>query len=101
MRIDAAKACSIADAIDAYDADIAILQEGKREIFASLRTDLEEFGFDRAAIKAEIAALKTAIAIRAKRRKDDDAEDREALTESYLNALAGAPRATRVREEAA
>ena len=101
MRIDAAKALSIADAIDAYDADIATLQEGKREIFAELRADLEEFGFDRATIKAEVAALKAAITIRAKRRKDDEAEEHEALTDSYLGAIACAPRATHVREEAA
>lgn len=100
MQIAAAKARSIADAIDAYDEDIAALQEGKRDTFASLRADLESAGFDRATIKAEIAALKAAITIRAKRRKDDAAEDREALTDSYLEALAGAPRATHAREAA-
>lgn len=100
MQIAADKARSIADAIDAYDEDIAALQEGKRDTFASLRTELEEAGLDRATIKAEIAALKAAITIRAKRRKDDFAEDREVLTESYLDAIAGAPRATRTREAA-
>lgn len=99
MQIAAEKARSIADAIDAYDEDIAALQEGKRDTFASLRIELEDAGFDRATIKAEIAALKAAITIRAKRRKDDAAEDREALTGSYLDALVRAPRAT--REEAA
>ena len=44
---------------------------------------------------------KAAIVIRAKRRKDDAAEDREALTDEYLGALVCAPRATHVREEAA
>lgn len=99
MLIDAAKARSIADAIDAYDEDISALQEGKRDTFASLRVELEAEGLDRAAIKAEIAALKAAISIRAKRRKDDAAEEREALTETYLEALAGVARGARTREE--
>lgn len=100
MMIDPDKARSIADAIDAYDEDIAALQEGKRDTFASLRADLEAEGLDRASIKAELAALKAAITIRAKRRKDDAAEEREALTETYLDVLAGAPRATHTREAA-
>lgn len=100
MKISPDKARSIADAIDAYDEDIAALQEGKRATFASLREELEAEGLDRAEVKAEIAALKAAITIRAKRRKDDTAEDREALTETYLEALAGVARGARTRERA-
>lgn len=99
MKISPDKARSIADAIDAYDEDISALQEGKRDTFTSLREELEAEGLDRAEVKAEIAALKAAITIRAKRRKDDTAEDREALTETYLEALAGVARGARTREE--
>ena len=98
MQIDPSRARSIADAIDAYDAEIATLQEGKRDTFADLRTELESNSLDRATVRAEIASLKAAIAIRAKRRKDDAAEEREALTDDYLTALTCAPRATHVRE---
>lgn len=98
MQIDPSRARSIADAIDAYDAEIAALQEGKRDTFADLRTELESNGLDRATVRAEIASLKAAIAIRAKRRKDDAAEEREALTDDYLDALTCAPRATHARE---
>lgn len=101
MQIEPSRARSIADAIDAYDDEIAKLQGGKRDTFADLRAELESNGLDRATVRAEIASLKAAIAIRAKRRKDDAAEEREALTDDYLSALTCAPRATyaRTREE--
>lgn len=99
MQIEPSRARSIADAIDAYDAEIAKLQEGKRETFADLRAELESNGLDRATVRAEIASLKAAISIRAKRRKDDAAEEREALTDDYLDALTCAPRATYAREK--
>jgi uncharacterized protein (UPF0335 family) len=96
MNIDSAKAREIADIIDAYDADIAKLQEGKRETFEGLRTALADEGYASATIKLDVAALKAAIAKRAKRRKDADAvEERDALVEGYLDAIeAPAPRAT-------
>lgn len=98
MQIEPSRARSIADATDAYDAEIAKLQEGKRDTFEDLRTELGSNGLDRATVRAEIASLKAAIAIRAKRRKDDAAEEREALTDDYLDALTCAPRATYARE---
>lgn len=98
MQIEPSRARSIADAIDAYDDEIAKLQEGKRDTFADLRAELESNGLDRATVRAEIASLKAAIAIRAKRRKDDAAEEREALTDDYLSALTCAPRATCAHE---
>lgn len=96
MNIDNAKAREIADLIDAYDADIAKLQEGKRETFEGLRTELAAEGYASANIKLDVAALKAAIAKRAKRRKDADADqERDALVESYLDAIeAPARRAT-------
>lgn len=103
LNITAERARDVADAIDAYDQQIKDLQDGKRETFASLRTDLEDLGLDRANIREELAALKAAIAKRAKRREDADAVDeRDAMTDSYLDLIErSAPRATpaRTREE--
>lgn len=103
MNIDSAKAREIADIIDAYDDDIAKLQEGKRETFEGLRTELASEGHLSASIKLDVAALKAAIAKRAKRRKDaEGVQERDALVESYLDAIeAPAPRATPAHERAA
>lgn len=86
----------VADAIDAYDADIKVLQDGKRDTFGEVRAELEALGLDKANIRLEMAALKAAIAKRAKRRIDAEAADeRDALTDSYLDLIeAPAPRAT-------
>lgn len=103
MNIDAAKARDVANIIDEIDQQIACLQESKRETFSDLRSDLEADGHGKASIKLDIAALKAAIAKRAKRRLDAEAvQERDELVESYLDVIeAPAPRATRTHEEAA
>jgi uncharacterized protein (UPF0335 family) len=92
------RAREIADAIDAYDQEIADLQSGKRDTYQSLREELEAQGIAKDRVKLEIDALKSAIAIRRKRAKDAAAvEEKDALTDVYLVALSNAPRATHVR----
>jgi hypothetical protein len=93
----------IADAVDALDADIADLQEAKRNLFASYRAECEcEHAMDKDAVKAEIAALKAAIRRRQKAVADPDAEQAVDLAdEIFAEISAPAPRATHVREEAA
>lgn len=100
MRIESARAREFADLIDTYDADISALQESKREAFAELRVVLESEGHNKASIRADVAALKAAVAKRAKRRIDaDGVEEQDSLTDSYLDVIeAPAPRATRTYE---
>lgn len=102
MNIDSEKARDVADIIDALDEQIAALQDSKRETFADLRIHLEADGHAKASVKADMAALKAAIAKRAKRRKDADADqERDALVESYLDAIeAPTRRATHTHEAA-
>lgn len=97
MNIESARAREFADLIDAYDRDISALQESKREAFSELRVELEGAGFDKASIRADVAALKAAIVKRAKRRVDADGiQERDDLIESYLDVIeASALRATR------
>jgi endonuclease/exonuclease/phosphatase family metal-dependent hydrolase len=91
----------MADAVDALDADIADLQEAKRNLFASYRADLEGT-HDKDAVKAEIAALKAAIRRRQKAVADPENEQAVDLAdEIFAEISAPAPRATHVREEAA
>jgi hypothetical protein len=52
---------SLADAIDAYDEEIAAYQSGKRDTFQVYRQQLVAAGFDKDAVKAEIEAAKKAI----------------------------------------
>lgn len=96
INIPASRAREIADAIDAYDADIKVLQDGKRDTFGEVRGELEGLGLDKANVRLEMAALKAAIVKRAKRRDDaESVEERDALTDSYLDLIEGpAPRAT-------
>lgn len=86
----------VADVIDVYDADIKVLQDGKRDTFGEVRAELEALGLDKATIRLEMAALKAAIVKRAKRRVDAEAADeRDALTDRILDLIeAPAPRAT-------
>lgn len=82
----------IAAAIDAYDETIATGNEGKKDTFASVREELEALGLERTAITAQLAAFKAAIAKRRKRAKDADAVDeRDALTDDYLDVLERRP----------
>ncbi len=96
LNITAARAREVADAIDAYDEQIKVLQDGKRDTFGEVRAELEGIGLDKANVRKEMAALKGAIAKRAKRRDDADAVDeRDAMTDSYLDLIErSAPRAT-------
>lgn len=102
MRIESARARSFADLIDTYDAEIAALQESKREAFSDLRAEMETAGHNKASVKADIAALKAAIGKRAKRRANADAvQEHDELTDSYLDAIErNAPRATHTYEAA-
>lgn len=86
------RARQIADVIDAYDAEIATANEGKKDTFASVREELEGLGLERTAITAQLAAFKAAIAKRRKRAKDAEAVDeRDALTDDYLDVLERRP----------
>jgi hypothetical protein len=58
MTITRAK---LADLIDAYDADIRGSNEAKAAEFAAYREQMEQAGYTKDAIKAEIAACKKAI----------------------------------------
>jgi hypothetical protein len=90
----------MADAVDALDADIADLQEAKRNLFASYRADLEGT-HDKDAVKAEIAALKAAIRRRQKAVADPENEQAVDLAEEIFTEItARAPRATRTYEAA-
>lgn len=52
---------TLADAIDAYDAEIETLQSGKRETYAEYRQQLADAGMGKDAVKAEVDATKAAI----------------------------------------
>ncbi|KLK91399.1 hypothetical protein AA309_20060 [Microvirga vignae] len=102
MHITPERARSIADSIDAYDADIELHQAGKRETYADLRTELESLGLDRATVSLEIAALKAAIAMRRKRRADPEkVDEKDAVTSDYFEAIdvLARERVARVREK--
>jgi hypothetical protein len=89
----------IANTIDEYDALIREHNESKADTFTCYRADLEKEGLPKAAIKAELAALKAAIRKRQKAAKDEQAvEDKDALTdEIYEQLKAGKLDATRTR----
>lgn len=91
---------TLADAIDAYDADIEILQQSKRETFTEYREQLAEEGRDRDAVKDEIAAFKAAMKRRRAVAKEGNeaVEDQAALVDEIFVEItaARAPRATRV-----
>lgn len=93
---------SLADLIDACDVSIKDFNDSKREAFTSYRTLLENLGWDKEAIKAEIEAVKIAI----KRRRVVKAEGieviegKDELVEEVLTEIltTRAPRATRVEK---
>ncbi|MGU9981518.1 hypothetical protein ACJ4V0_15895 [Phreatobacter sp. HK31-P] len=75
----------IADAIDAYDAEISVLQSGKLCTFVSYREALKGQGVAADAVRAEVAALKAAIRQRrALANPSPGAEEREALADEIL-----------------
>lgn len=87
-----------ANAIDAYDAEIKTLQEGKAETYAAYRDQMKAQGIHGDAVKLEMVALKTAI--RQRRAIAQDAtgvEERDSLTDEILTEIrTGTERATRV-----
>lgn len=94
MHLTNDRARTIADAIDAYEDEIATLQSGKRDTYADLRTELMAQGLSKDAVSVEIAALKSAIALRRKRRTDPEAiDEKEAATAEYLSAIDAPSRA--------
>lgn len=104
-RLPDERAREVADAIDAYDQQLADAQEGKRETFQTLRIELENLGLEKAAVKAELDGLKRAIKLRQLRNSNpeklDQVEAAEALAVEYLDRIevsSRAPRATRTRE---
>ena len=52
---------ALADAIDAYEAQIAALQNQKRELYDTYRAQLSKAGYERADANVEIEACKAAI----------------------------------------
>lgn len=89
---------SLADHFDACDESIKDFNDTKREGFTSYRAQLENMGWPKDAIKAEIEAVKAAIKRRRLVTKDEAAvEAKDALVEEVLAEItARAPRATRV-----
>ena len=98
--MSARKEC--ADAIDAYDEEISILNEGKRDTFASYRQRLVEEGHGPDAVKAELAALKAAIKRRRAVAKDSVAVDQhDALTDEVFTEISRTAHDARAYSEAA
>lgn len=90
---------SIADHLDSYDDEIAQLQESKRETLADYREQLAEKGFGKAAIKAEVEALKVAMRRRRAivKKGAEEIENADALADEIFVEISGpAPRATHV-----
>lgn len=91
---------ALANLIDECDVSIKDFNDSKREAFTSYRTKLENAGWDKDAIKAEIEAVKIAI----KRRRVvkvegiEVIEGKDELVEEVLTEIltSRAPRATRV-----
>ncbi|MHA6731774.1 hypothetical protein [Devosia sp. A369] len=91
---------TLADAIDAYDADIEILQQSKRETFADYREQLAGEGRDKDMVKDEIAAFKAAMKRRRAVAKEgsEAVEDQVALVDVIFDEITAA-RATRATRE--
>lgn len=91
---------SLAETIEAYDADIEKLQQSKRETFSDYRDQLGLEGRDKDAVKAEIAAFKSAMKrSRAVAKKGEEAveEQDDLVDEIFIEITAArAPRAARV-----
>lgn len=88
---------SLADTIDAFDDEIATLQESKRETYAEYRADLSErMGKDevRAEIEATKAAIKRRRAVREK--GEETVEHKDALTDKIFAEIVGTVVATHV-----
>lgn len=89
---------SLADHFDACDESIKDFNDSKRDAMVSYRVQLENAGWAKDAIKAEIEAVKTAIRRRRLISKDEAAvEAKDALVDEVLAEITSrAPRATRV-----
>jgi len=92
---------SLADYLDDYDAEIAKLQESKRDMMQDYRAQLVGKGFGKAAIKAEIEGFKVALRRRRaiKKKGEDEVEQADELAdEIFVEITARAPRAAHARE---
>lgn len=89
---------SLADHFDACDESIKDFNDSKRDAMVSYRVQLENAGWAKDAIKAEVEAVKAAIKRRRLVTKDEAAVDaKDALIDEVLAEItARAPRATRV-----
>lgn len=79
---------ALADAIDALDDDIKVLQDTKAETYTAYREQLKGQGAGKDAVKLEMVAVKTAI--RQRRALTLDAtgvEERDSLTDEILNEI--------------
>jgi hypothetical protein len=87
----------LANAIDAYDAEIKVLQDGKAETYAAYREQLRGQGAGKDSVRLEMVAVKTAI--RQRRALAEDAtgvEERDSLTDEILTEIrSGTEGATR------
>jgi hypothetical protein len=79
---------SLADAIDGYEAEIKLLQDGKAETYAAYREQMKSTGAGKDAVRLEMLAIKTAI--RQRRALAEDAsgvEERDSLTDEILTEI--------------
>jgi len=87
----------LADEIDAYEAEIKTLNEGKADTFKSYRAQLEAGGMEPRRASAELAATKAAIARRRKLREDPTkVREKDDLTDEILDEIMDSP--SRARE---
>lgn len=91
---------SLADHLDAYDEEIAFLQDSKREMLNDYREQLAAKGWGKARIKTEVDGLKVAMRRRraVNRQGNDAVEEADAIADEIfaeITAIARAPRATR------
>src|SRR5215207_3481537 len=89
---------ALADAVDAIEDQITALQNRKRELYDTYRTQLVKAGYERTDVKAEIEASKAAIRKRRAAAKDQQAvEERDALVAEIYDEISSPRARTRAR----
>lgn len=98
------EALDLIQALDAYETEIETLQSSKRDLLTDARDRLDSLGATKGDKKVCIAAIKKAVAdLRRKRSKPEAAEqadERDALADHYIELCSRAPRAAHTREVA-
>jgi hypothetical protein len=92
----------LADEIDGYDEQIAVLQDAKRELYVAYRAQLKRDGYEPAAVRAQVEAFKVAHRKRRAAVKNEQAvEEHDALVDEIYKEISSsrAPRATHARED--